>query len=307
MRYAIVYTDTFRHFDVIDEVIFEYKNAPEQLLINITNNLKNPEQTALISLNYLNEEQFELAIPHILKIKQEHPNMKIIIDFREHKKYISILQEKEIDFFFSDFARNLTMLAAMKRLGASEAYIAEDLGFYLHKLQKFRDNKFKFRVWPDIAQTISGTKDVFHSLTQFFIRPEDITFYEDFIDTVEFMRLGTKVNTIYEIYQQGQWLGNLDMIILDLETSIDNKTITPYFGKQRSHCEKRCLWSACDICGRTQELGEALEKNDIAIINKRKPKKIPENILNLKGDMDGSKSNEKPLFKDSSSIKENID
>ena len=307
MRYAITYTDDFRHYDVIDEVIFNYQQFTN-LVDFITSKLKYEHQTAIVSLLSASQNIDEM-LPVLNKLKQEHPNMKVLINFFEHRNWISALQENGIEFIFSDFAKTPSILAAMIKLGASEVYLAEDMCFDLRKMQKFRTNGIKFRIWPDIAQTPAGTGSVLNPLSQFFVRPEDVEFYESLVDTMEFMRQGNGVNVIYEIYEQEQWLGNLEDIILDLNIDVDNTTIAPFFGQQRVHCGRRCLWSACDVCDRTQELAESLEKSKISLIKERKPKRIPKSIYDMvtKGEDNGSKSDEEVVFNASSGIADNVD
>lgn len=304
MKFAITYTDTFRHFNEVDEVIFDF-DVVDDLVALITSKLKYQEQKAIISLDSV-EQELEEVLPILLKIKQEHSNMAVIIDFFEQREWIDKLQEEEIDFIFSDYARNISILAAMYLLGASEVYIAEDLCFDLPRLQTFRSKGLKFRIWPDIAQTPAGTKQVLNPLSAFFVRPEDVNYYERFVDTMEFMRSGTQVNVIYEVYQKEQWLGHIEDIILDLDVNLDNTTIVPLFGIQRTNCKKRCLLSGCDICDRTQGLAEAFDKNDIEFIKKKKPPRIPKDIADMitKGDEDEFESDEGDLFEDSSSTAE---
>lgn len=280
MKYAVRYNRTFKHFDKIDEVIFKFFIS-EGFIEGILSKIKNQKQKIIISLVEIDQEISDV-LPILNKIKEKHDNTKVIIDFFNQRDLIPILKENNIDFFFDQFARNLTILATMYKLGASEVYIAEDLCFELHKIQYFRTKGMKYRVWPDIAQTSAGSHGVLSPNTEFFIRPEDIELYEKFVDTMELMRSDNRENIIYEIYQQEQWLGKLNDIIIDFEGEVDNTTIFPFFGKQRLMCRRRCLFSKCDICNSIESFGKDLEKTDIEIIKTRKKYKnstIPQEVL----------------------------
>lgn len=307
MKFAISYVDTFRHFNEVDEVIFNY-NETDDLVSLITSKLKNQEQKAIIALNEVEQELNEI-LPILLKIQQEHSNMAVIIDFFEQREWIDTLQENEINFIFSDYARNLSVLAAMYRMGASEVYLAEDICFNLRKLQTYRSKGLKFRIWPDIAQLPAGTKKVLEPLSGFFVRPEDVSLYEKLVDTMEFMRSGTQVNVTYEVYQRGQWLGHIEDIILDLDVNLDNSTVVPLFGTQRLGCQKRCLLFGCDVCDRTQELAEAFDENDIGFVKKKNKPRIPKEIENMitKGEENGFEADKNDLFQDNVSIAEDAD
>lgn len=95
------------------------------------------------------------------------------------------------------------------------------------------------------------------SLKTFFIRPEDIDLYNNYIDTFEFYADptdATKINTLYEIYTKDKsWFGKLNEIILGYEGDEDNRFIIPRFGEQRLNCDKSCIKNIkpfCRICDR---------------------------------------------------------
>lgn len=86
-----------------------------------------------------------------------------------------------------------------------------------------------------------------------WIRPEDVDLYEEWVAALEFdcdslQREGILLN-IYK--DKKQWLGNLNMIITNLDINVDNSTISPEVAKARLSCGQRCMSSgACHICPR---------------------------------------------------------
>jgi hypothetical protein len=128
----------------------------------------------------------------------------------------------------------------------------------------------KFRVFPDIAQVPKGSEKYINPLAKFFIRPEDVSLYEDYVDLFEIYHQGDRTSVVYEIYKQEQWLGNLNQIILGLKCDIMNTSIAPHFGKCRLNCNKMCYIDKCHICPEIEKLAYAFDDAKLEIVKKRK-------------------------------------
>ena len=60
-----------------------------------------------------------------------------------------------------------------------------------------------------------------------------ITFYE----SAKIFKLDTISSSyIFEIYKEGTWKGNLNLIITDLNYNVDNRGILEDLAERRSHC-----------------------------------------------------------------------
>lgn len=101
--------------------------------------------------------------------------------------------------------------------------------------------------------------DSIDTIKNFFIRPEDIPYYSQFIDTFEIIDINDNkaYNTLYEIYGiEYKWKGKLKDIIYNYDGEEINSTILDEFGNYRSRCRRRCLIdsNSCKICDRIIEL-----------------------------------------------------
>lgn len=272
MYYAVHYHRSFRHFDEIDEVVFDYQGT-EAIVDYVPKILKKQEQKAVINLSKI--EQIENVIPFINKLKTIHPNILTQIDFFSQKGYIELLNDNNIDFMFSTLAKDYETLYSMIDLGAKEVYLVEFLCFCLKNLQELRKEKnIKFRVFPDIAQSAKGTTRIIPEITKFWIRPEDTELYEQYIDTFELCRLDDRQSVIYEIYKRQQWFGKVNDIILDLDITVENTNLDPRFGRERINCGKRCTYGRCNLCQEMQNLALRFNVAGISIEKKKKKNEI---------------------------------
>jgi hypothetical protein len=269
MKYAINFSRSFSHFDEIDEVIFDYHGGED--LINSLPQFIKENQRAIIDISCLNETEIKEALSKIKDYKQTHLNTSVLIDFFTQSYLVEEeLKEYNIPFFYSTYARSYSMARFMVAHGATDLYIVEDLAFDLKNLQCFREEGVQLRLFPDIAQHSPGCYgNFFPEITKFWIRPEDIDEYDKYIDVLEFTHKGEKLSTIYEIYKQKQWLGEIKDIVSDFHIYIDNTSLAPYFGPSRISCQKKCATNRCNICIGIQDLAEKFDKADIAIIKSK--------------------------------------
>ena len=151
------------------------------------------------------------------------------------------------------------------QLGVSDVYIGDNLGFELDKVAEIaHQNNVQIRVFPNVAQ--SSWKET-PGLKKFFIRPEDVTFYSDYVDVFEFWGTNLKKQEIfYKIYSKQEWFGSLNEIIYELNEELDSRYIIPRFAEKRIRCKKECLKGGkCQICDRIKELSHTLEEAHIIV------------------------------------------
>lgn len=265
LNFAITHERTFRYFDQIEEVIIApYSGTIE--VINFIERKFNENQRIILDLTRLDQNNissFEDIISILLKIKEFSPLITAKISMQSSEE-INLLKENNIPFIFKEYAENFEMFYVQKELGAADIYVTGSLGFYLDKLQPFRD-KVKLRVFPNIAQSTKGTTKLLPQLIKFYIRPEDLELYKDYIDVIELFPCNDRISTIYEIYKKEKWLGNLSDIIMDLESDITNDTISPYFALHRIKCHQDCLLDRCTLCNQVYSLGKKFEEADIVL------------------------------------------
>ena len=71
-----------------------------------------------------------------------------------------------------------------------------------------------------------------------YIRPEDVDFYEKYIDHIEFITKSLeKELTLIKVYKEDkQWPGNLNLLLDNLGENVDNRGFDARFAKNRTTC-----------------------------------------------------------------------
>ena len=181
------------------------------------------------------------------------------------KNYYNKDKRYDFKFFFDELINNWDTLIGLLEYGVSDIYIVENLGFELDKVAEIAAKyKVQVRVFPNVAQSSFNETA---ALKKFFIRPEDIDIYNKYIDIIEFYNVDDKLDIYYKIYAiDKKWLGQLNEIILDFNSDIDNKYIIPRFSEIRYKCKKRCLKGAkCNRCENIEQLADNLKKGGLMI------------------------------------------
>jgi (2Fe-2S) ferredoxin len=128
--------------------------------------------------------------------------------------------------------------------------ILDDEGSLIKRLVKVSQNDA-----PRIAQAL-GANDL-SIVEDLWIRPEDVSTYEPYIDLIEFIGDITQEQALYRIYiEQKAWPGEVSDIITNLNYKGTNRLIPPHtFGIKRAVCGQRCQETGrCKICYRTLDL-----------------------------------------------------
>lgn len=225
-----------------------------------------------INLLIQNLDSFKEDIDIISALKEKYPETKLVVALfpQIDISYIKQLKDHSIDFYFNTIVTNIDEFNNFLKLGVTDIKIGGWLGFYAKYLSKIaKKNNTLLRACPDFC---SGYDEV--SFKTFFIRPEDIDTYANYIDTFQFIHDPTRINTIYEIYvKDKKWDGKLREIIIGYIGDEDSRFIIPTFAEIRTRCKKRCAYDtdvSCQICNRIMDLGESLDKNDYMIIQEEK-------------------------------------
>lgn len=180
---------------------------------------------------------------------------------------IDLIKKYNLPFFVYTWIKNWDMLKYYSTLGVCSMYIVESLGFELDKVKTVAlEKNFTVRVFPDVAQSsVNEIQDIY----KFFIRPEDLDFYSQFIDVIEFFRVEEKHNVLLDIYLDKVWMGPLDQVIIGFKENVNNQFLPSELSTYRATCGKRCFQGyPCNICQRAVELSKLLEENGLQIVRK---------------------------------------
>lgn len=267
MKYCVGF-DKRLHTDCqIDEYIIEYKSVEPHLL-----DFLEAHQDKRIIL-YAKEE---INLTLFNELCKKYKNLVIKFEYFD-SEMIDDIVEYGFPFFYDIHVNNWDLFLGLVDLGVTDIYIIEDLCFQLDKVAEIAHSEnIQLRTFPNVAQT---TWRYTSPIKKFFIRPEDLEVYEQYIDVFEFWGEKKHIPVLLKVYQKDKkWFGRLDEIIISLkDPDLDSRFITPLFAEKRVSCEKRCMKGGkCRICDRIQELSKTLEKANLYIDYSKKEEKEEE-------------------------------
>ena len=102
-----------------------------------------------------------------------------------------------------------------------------------------------------------------------WVRPEDASLYAERIRCFEFDNVGLKQEETYlHVYKDnGNWPGDLGILIQGLNYKVDNRAIPEEIGKTRMNCGQRC-WEtgSCHLCVSALKFANQIKKEKLARI-----------------------------------------
>ena len=287
MKYCLNYWRKSHYLDTIDELTIDFQAADIDEFDNFIKFLDaHPNQKINLMVKKENiKEFFKKGFPQLFialwndKTEYQH----FAIQFFELAEDGPIPEEVLIFLqltsrcpcYLGRFITTPELFSYLIDCGANEIYVGGDLGFSLPIVsQKAKRNNVKIRMVPNYAQGATYTKP----LLKFFVRPEDICLYEDYVDVCEIYDKGNVAEVTYEAYQDREWFGPIEEIVqglksLDSKIVLDNRAVLPQFGQLRLICQHECLTKGgCDICSSIKEISDLLIDNNLAIKTKFEPK-----------------------------------
>lgn len=264
MKYCLRYARHNKYLKEVDEVIVPFQIEDIHFVETLTG--KNELQNACIIVDVLNTTDFinDNSIAIFLDMQKSYPDMKFKLRFAHynasHDELFIQLKEANIPFFFTTHVNTLDYFQGLMDLGVSDIYIVEDLGFELKKLGPVAHAKdISIRAFANVCQTSWPHKS---NLKSFFIRPEDVPVYEEYVDVLEFYGDYNMEKIMYRVYSKDKkWFGNLQEIIIGLSDELDSRYLLPQFARVRVGCGKRCIkGTACNICEKIVVVSQTLEE-----------------------------------------------
>lgn len=259
MKYCMNYNQNTEHFDCINEVdewTIKY-NKDDNTLLDF---LKQHEDKR-INL-YFRDNDVDINFLEDLGKRFKNLYFKLPLSYLE-----TIKSKEEINFkyFFDEQVSSWDMFIGLVNIGISDIYIVEELAFELDKIAEIAHSRgISIRTFPNVAQSAWESTP---GLKKFFIRPEDLEIYDEYIDTIEFYGDDRKSNIYYKVYAKDKkWFGLLNELIIDLNSDIDSKYIIPRFAEKRIRCGKSCIKGGhCRRCDRIEELSHSLEQSQLIV------------------------------------------
>ena len=270
MKYCANYHKDFRYLDKVDEIIIRYKDQTQKQLIDFLNTVR--AEVRVIAKLEDNSLNIDKVAEIFANVKVIHPNFAVMLSGPD-AAFSDRLREKNIPFFYFSLVDKWDVLMSYLTVGVSDVYIVNELGFDLKDVSKVcKEYNTQIRVFPNVAQLSSRVGNL-NKLKSFFIRPDDIEYYEPYVDVCDFFGPLDRQSVLYEIYTKEKWLGNLSDLIIGLNVDIENTTLVPSFGIERLSCRKDCYKGKCIICDKCLAVANNLKEANIAI---RKVKSVEE-------------------------------
>ena len=273
MKYCINYSNKSHIINKVDEILIRYdKNKILELFTQFIPAHLN--QRIIVQL--IEEDNIDTIVNNlkkIISIYNENKDIKFDIQLPFYnQKFMEELKDTNLKYFFKVAANSWDKFTGLISQNVSDIYITDELAFELDKVAEIaHKNNIKVRIYPNVAQS---RWDKLSDILKFFIRPEDIEMYEPYVDVCEFYGdKAQQIDTYYKIYQEDKkWFGDLQEIIIGLDSKIDSRYIIPRFAEKRIKCGKDCLKNGkCEMCKRILDLSEQLENAHLIVqIDKEK-------------------------------------
>lgn len=147
-------------------------------------------------------------------------------------------------------------------LGASEVILNAPLYFDLPQAKKVADEYHAtIRLVANICSyTYLGRQN---GICGTYIRPEDVSVYEKYVDTIEFVtETLSQEGVLFEIYAvKKHWNGNLSYLLTNFNCQVDNRAFPEEFAAARVQCRQDCMRrGTCHLCDTLVNYANALVK-----------------------------------------------
>ena len=277
MKYCFSFYKRSKYMDAVDELTIYYSENTIDLIKFAE---KRPKEQRLIvavdidsvmfydnEKNGDNEDTLNEMFEIFSAAMEKHPNIAFKI-LNCYSNYV-LFKDKKLPFFFDVRCSTWQNVVDVCNTGVTDIYATNELGFDIIEVSTYCHARgVNVRTFPNVAQSSSywgfiGMDEKYNDddITKFFIRPEDLAIYEDYIDVVEFFGSLKDQDLVYEIYKSGKWLGKLGQIILGVKKDIYNRELSSMFAIRRLNCKKRCNKTKCENCHFYEGLSSKLFEN----------------------------------------------
>lgn len=254
MKYCLKYTNICTKLHKADEISIKY--IEDKGLVDFMK--KFSSQRIILRVDTWNFSQNEIR--KLVAIRKQYPEYNFTVALSNlDEDIVSVFQKENIPFFEDEPCQDWETFNLLLEVGVSDVDISGPLAFEMSKIKRVLNSfnrKVVIRATPNKAVKFrEGTDD----LVGFYIRPEDVEVYEDFIDVLEFEGLEHQ-DTFFSIYAEHKsFIGNLNQCIYNFQKPIDNKGLITLFGERRRDCGRQCLSGGrCNRCYTLADLAKPM-------------------------------------------------
>lgn len=228
------------------EIIFEYRDRAA-----IPDFFKNyPDHTIILTCFESKEDIDWNQLEEFAKLGKGEKFLLRIRDLRLIEPCIL----HNILFYFAYPITSYDELNVALSLGSYYVRLGAPLFFDLDNVKKYFPEA-RIRAIPNVAYDDAYPRE--NGVAGTWIRPEDITIYEDYIDAIEFNDADlAKERALIRIYwTEREWPGDLRTLITNLQYDGVNRMIHSDVTEARLNCRQRCMAQHnCHICYRALQL-----------------------------------------------------
>lgn len=247
MKYCLNARQPDRILSQADEIMVYYQD--NGLISDLF--AKFPSKTVILQI----PSGIEIDWERYSKIAKKHDLILCLRDiqlYKECKKY-------KIKYYWGFPITSYYELKGVTDLGVCQVLIGAPLYFDLSYVKAYQKPirlvaNLCFNDFIPREEGICGT----------YIRPEDVSQYEKYVDTLEFFSNNDwkKESTLFKIYKQDRgWPGNLNLLLTNLKYNVDNRGIPTEFAAARMQCRQSCMRKGtCKFCYNAMNFSRSLDK-----------------------------------------------
>ena len=254
MKYCLKYTTTSLKLIDADEISIKY--IEDKGLVEFMK--KYSSQRIILRVNPSNFANSEVR--KLIAIKKQYPeyNFSVALPYFD-KALVPWFRDEGISFFIDKPCMCWEEFNYLIREGVSDINISGPLGFEMSKVKRVLDSLNRKVIIRAVPNKVENMITFTPTLIGFYIRPEDIELYEEFIDVLEFEGLEHQ-DTFFSIYAEHKsFIGNLNQCIYNFQEQVDNKGLITLFGERRRDCGRQCLSGGhCNRCYTLADLAKPM-------------------------------------------------
>lgn len=253
MKYCLDYFNKSEYEYEVDEIIIDADDTGKHYAEFIDSH---PDQRIIIRI-CPDEDKLFAVVDELVELAKTH-KFTILVDYHEVVEFVPKFEKEGIPCYNGYIYNHWEEFNMALNSSATDIRISGELAFSLNKVAAMaHEVGKKIRV---IANN-PYENNVLPIYKHFFIRPEDVEYYEPYVDVIEFS-VGSlpKFDVLYKIYTKDKsWYGDLGELIYGLK-DIDSRCVLPTFSIRRMTCGRRCIkGTKCTLCESTIELSRAMK------------------------------------------------
>ena len=236
MKYCLKYTNICTKLNRADEISIKY--IEDKGLVDFMK--KFSSQRIILRVNPADFSHNEVR--KLIAIKKQYPkyDFSVALTYFDNT-LVPWFRDEGIPFFIDKPCMCWEEFNYLIKEGVSDINISGPLGFEMSKVKRVLDSLDRKVIIRAVPNKVENMIIFTPTLIGFYIRPEDVEMYEDFIDVLEFEGLEHQ-DTFFSIYAEHKgFIGNLNQCIYNFQEPIDNKGLVILFGERRRDCGRQCL------------------------------------------------------------------